>query len=91
MNLVEDIRVYVQEELLYDTDETIELDENLLLTGILDSLALMRLIAHFEDWHDIEIPAQDITLENFGTLQTMSAYLDNRLVAISDDRRRNQA
>ena len=54
-------------------------DENLLVTGILDSLALMRLVAHLEDTYDIEIPPSDITLENFASLSAMVGYLGARL------------
>lgn len=79
MSMVDDIRDYVCSDLLLDTDTTLSDDENLLVTGVLDSLALMRLVMHLEDRHDIEIPPQDITLEHFGSLAAMSGYLSRRL------------
>ena len=81
--MVDDIREYVCSDLLLEADAAISDDENLLVTGVLDSLALMRLVMHLEDHHDIEIPPQDITLEHFGSLEAMSGYLSNRLAAES--------
>ena len=74
-----DIRDYINSDLLLGEDLIIDDDENLLVTGILDSLALMRLVAHLEDTYDIEIPPADITLENFASLSTMAGYLGTRL------------
>lgn len=74
-----DIRDYITGDLLLGEDLVIDDDENLLVTGILDSLALMRLVAHLEDTYDIEIPPSDITLENFASLSTMYGYLGARL------------
>lgn len=73
------IRDYITGDLLLGEDLVIDDDENLLVTGILDSLALMRLVAHLEDTYDIEIPPSDITLENFASLSTMVGYLGDRL------------
>ena len=73
------IREYINSDLLLDQDIAIDDDENLLVSGILDSLALMRLVAHLEDTYDIEIPPSDITLENFASLSAMVGYLGDRL------------
>jgi acyl carrier protein len=75
----EDIRDYVCRDLLLDEDLQIEDDENLLVTGVLDSLALMRLVMHLEDTYEIDIPPSEITLENFASLTAMIEYLENRL------------
>ncbi len=75
----QDIREFICTELLLDDSISIDDDENLLVTGVLDSLALMRLVMHLEDTFDLEIPPHDITLENFASLSTMSRYLSNRL------------
>ena len=74
-----EIREYICKELLLDDTVVIGDDENLLVTGVLDSLALMRLVTHLEDVCDIEIPALDITLENFASLSTIKGYLSDRL------------
>lgn len=75
----QDIRDYINSELLFEEDLVIDDDDNLLVTGILDSLALMRLVMHLEDNYDIEISPSDITLENFASLSAMAGYLGVRL------------
>ena len=75
----QDIRDYIKSDLLLDQDLVVDDEENLLVSGILDSLALMRLVAYLEDTHDIEIPPSDITLENFASLSAMVGYLRARL------------
>ena len=75
----EAIRDYVCRDLLLDESLTIDDNENLLVTGVLDSLALMRLVMHLEDTYDIEIPPSEITLEIFASLTAMTGYLENRL------------
>lgn len=48
------------------TDETPLLEQ-----GLLDSLALMRLIAFLERRYGLELPEEEITPENFGTLSSI--------------------
>ena len=50
-------------------------DENLLLTGRLDSLGVMTLVAYLEKQTGQPIPASDVTLENFASIDAMSDYL----------------
>ena len=45
---------------------------------MLDSLGVMRLVAHIEDAEGITIPAEDVTIENFSSLRLIDVYLANR-------------
>jgi acyl carrier protein len=49
--------------------------DDLLLSGILDSLGVMSLVAFLENEGGISIPAQDLTLENFTSVDAISSYL----------------
>lgn len=44
-------------------------------TGWLDSAALMELMLWIESTYDLEIPQEDFTLDNFGTIQAIVSYL----------------
>ena len=44
-------------------------------TGLLDSAALMELVVWLETTYSLEIDQDDITLENFGTIRSMIAFL----------------
>jgi acyl carrier protein len=72
---------YISEELL-DRGERgasgISPDEDLLGSGLLDSLGVMSLVFFIEQELGLDIPAEDVTIENFQTLETIEAYLARR-------------
>ena len=72
---IEDIRTFIQVELLNDPSAVVEADEDLLLSGRLDSLGVMRLVAHLQDSLGVEIPPEDVVLEHFGSLRRIQNYL----------------
>lgn len=73
---------FIIEELL--DGEQIESDENLLADGVVDSLGMMRLVAFVQERVGTNIPPQDLTLENFRTVDAISSYLENEF--LSDER-----
>ncbi len=75
---IDTIRTFIQTEVLNDTSFEIEPDQDLLLSETLDSLSVVRLVAFLEGQCGIDIPAQDVTLENFATLRQIEAYLASR-------------
>jgi D-alanine--poly(phosphoribitol) ligase subunit 2 len=50
-------------------------DEEIPSTGLLDSAAIMELILWLEGTYNLEIPQDDLTLANFGTIDSMSEYI----------------
>ena len=44
-------------------------------TGLLDSAGIMELIMWYEGRWDLSIAQEDLTIENFGTIDAMAAYL----------------
>ena len=53
-------------------------DEDLLASGLLDSLSVMSLIHFIEQDLGIDVPAEDVTIENFVSLRAIDAYLRER-------------
>ena len=76
MNYKESIKSFVIEELLDDLDSVDE-DEVLLSDDLVDSIGMVRLVAHIEETFDISIPAEHLTIENFRSINTISKYLEN--------------
>ena len=64
---IETIYQFIVEELLEDSSIEIMTDEDLLLSGFLDSINVIRLVSHLEEKSALNIPPEDITIENFGT------------------------
>ena len=69
---------YIATDLLNEADRVIGDDEDLLASGLLDSLGVMSLIHFIEQDLRIDVPAEDVVIENFESLRAIDAYLDRR-------------
>ena len=75
---IDQIRQYIRMELLLDETAVIADDQDLLLSETLDSLSVTRLVQHLESELKLSIPPEDVTLENFQSLNAIHAYLASR-------------
>lgn len=71
----ERIKGYIASELVGQPTLVIGDDEDLLLSGLVDSLGVVRLIDFLEEESGVSIPPGEITIENFGTVNAMATYL----------------
>lgn len=81
MSIKEELCAYISEELL-DDDEPITAEENLLADGTVDSMGMLRLVAHIGEKWNVQVPAEDFVIENFRTVTAIDAYLRARLGSI---------
>ena len=72
---VDEIRKFIQNEILNEPDFEIEADQDLLLSETLDSLRVTLLVEHLQSACEVSIPPEDVTLENFSTLECIADYL----------------
>lgn len=74
------ITKYIREQFLQDRPN-FELSENtnLVEESILDSLAIFLLMNFLREEFDIEIEAQEVTLENFETVRRVSDMVESKL------------
>lgn len=70
------LRTYVQTALL--GGQPVSDDDELLLSGMIDSLGVMSLVSFIEQTFVIEIPFGDVTIENFATIRAMADYAMSR-------------
>ncbi|MEM6644197.1 MAG: acyl carrier protein [Bacteroidota bacterium] len=68
---------YIVENLISKPDIEIGSDDDLLTTGLLDSLSIMKLVGFIEKEFDITIPPEDMLIENFISLNAMHNYLES--------------
>lgn len=68
---------YISEQLL-NNSMVIETDTELLMSGILDSLAVMNLVSKIEKNVGQDIPPLDITLDNFSSVRSILQYLERQ-------------
>lgn len=70
---------YISEELFaHLEDNSLTEDDDLLMSGRVDSLGVMRLVAFIEEECGVMIPPEDVTLENFRSVRLIAAYLEKR-------------
>ena len=73
---IETLKRFVEGELL--SGREVSNDENLLLSGLVDSLGVMRLVAFIEKSFEFKVPAGDVKLANFQSLEAVAAYVADR-------------
>ncbi len=52
--------------------------DDLLLSGLVDSIGVMRLVAYIEEQAALQVPPEDVTIENFATIEAIGRYLEAR-------------
>jgi len=72
---------YIQDNLLTGKGE-IELssEDDLLGSGLLDSMGVMRLVGFVEETFNIKIPPEDIVIENFIDVKAITNYVESQPV-----------
>ena len=74
MSTGEQIREYIQDEIA--NGRAVSAEESLLDAGILDSLAVVKLIAYLENEFDLEIPDSEFDPENFESVASIARLID---------------
>ncbi|MHC4806642.1 MAG: acyl carrier protein [Planctomycetota bacterium] len=76
MNIEDEIREYIVNELLFDRkDATLSNDDELLEKRIVDSMALVQLISFIEDQYGIDVEDDELILENFKTINHIRDFI----------------
>lgn len=74
----ERIARFIAHDLLNQAARPIADDEDLLGSGLLDSLSVMSLVHFIEQETQVAIPAEDVTIDHFVSLAAIEAYLAQR-------------
>ena len=73
-SFTDDHLALLNDELSLDPSVPIELDTDLLLTGLIDSLGVIQVVSWIEDELDVSVDPSDVTLENFQTAGRMIRF-----------------
>lgn len=73
--MIHKIIAFIKDEISMEVLDDIDVQEDLLGSGILDSMGMMKLIDFIEKEKRIAIPEGDMTVENFMTLERIETYL----------------
>jgi acyl carrier protein len=72
------IRAFLQEKLEMENSQLAR-DSELVTTGLIDSMDLVRLATHIERMLGITIPDQDINLDHFDSIAKIVAYVGAKI------------
>jgi acyl carrier protein len=82
----EELREFIAESILFSSngyqhgDETSFLDH-----GILDSMSIMDLVLHVETEFNVKIEDQEITPENFDSIEKLAAYIERKKEVVTEN------
>ena len=69
---------YIQEQLLSNQAEiNLSAQDDLLGSGLIDSIGIMRLIRFIENTFDIVVPPEDMIIEHFMTVSDIETYINS--------------
>lgn len=71
------LKRFIREELL-NGQADVEVDDDLLAEGKVDSIGMMWLVGFIEENWQVQVPAEDITIEHFHTIRAIETYLKQR-------------
>lgn len=81
-NVRDDLRAYIEQNFLY-MHPGVELknDEDMLAKGVIDSLGFVEIVEEIQDRYSIEVLDVEITEENFGSIDAISAFIESKQAA----------
>ena len=81
MDIMKELEVFIIEEIRFSDhkEESIDPAENLILNGTIDSLGILKITGFLEQKFKIKITDDDITQENFTSLNCMKRFIENKL------------
>ena len=76
MDKKEELKKYINSQLLNGRGPaTLSDQDELLLSGIIDSMGMLQLVNFIEEKFGCQVPFEDFTIENFETIAAMDTYL----------------
>ncbi len=73
------IRKYIVNEIMFKKDESVlGFEESLLERGVLDSMAMVELIAFLEREFSVKVARTDMVPENFDSIQAIAQFIRSR-------------
>lgn len=82
MDTREMIREFILSDLVTDgKGETIQDDDSLIASGVIDSMGIINLLGFVEEKFSIEISSDELLPENFETLSTITDLVNRKINA----------
>jgi acyl carrier protein len=73
---MDNVRDFIKSELIVSSSDVTD-DQELLMSGLLDSMNVMRLVGFLETEFSTTIPPEDVIIENFSSISQISRYMQS--------------
>lgn len=73
------LKDYILDEFVPDGDIDVEDHTNLLEEEVVDSLGIFTLVSFIENKFNVSIEAEEVNLDNFETLQSITKLVESKL------------
>ena len=77
--VIEKITSFVVREFCYGKADAVTPGTDLMEAGVLDSTKFMEMVAYVEDAFGVEVDDEDLTPENFGSIEKMARFVKAKL------------
>jgi acyl carrier protein len=81
MDIKENIRQYIAQNMLFSDKFTHADDDSFLEQGIIDSIGFMELVAFVQKEYGFEVGPEDLVRENFDSVNKLARYIGSRQTA----------
>lgn len=82
MNLQQELLTHIlKEHLPGEALESLKADDDLIGSGILDSLAMVKLVTHLEQHYGIVVGAEDMSPDNFASVAALAKFVASKQVS----------
>lgn len=72
--MTKEIIAFIKNEICSEPTIEIHAEDNLLDSGIVDSMGMMKLILFLERQYKKRVPSDEMTIDNFKTVEKIAAY-----------------
>lgn len=81
MDIMNELEIFIIEEISFSDhkEERIDPAENLILNGTIDSLGILKITGFLEQKFKIKITDDDISQENFTSMNCMKKFIENKI------------
>jgi acyl carrier protein len=80
MNTSDTIRDFILQEILHENQPgLLSNDDQLVESGIIDSLGVMTLLSFIEQNFSINVPDNELTPDNFASISTITALVESQI------------
>lgn len=82
MNPERAIETFIKDQLVRGNSKApLHVDDSLIQSGIIDSMAILQLVAFIEDTFSVKVEDAEIDLRNFGTIRAMNELVRRKTSA----------